>query len=63
MKALARRLIGGIKNALAFLATVVLGIVFGCFYCTTETIEEKLKPRHHSAVKQNGHSGHPPPAH
>lgn len=61
MEGILRRLVAAFNNVLAFVATVIVGIAFGCFYCATEVIEDKLKPRHHSSVKHSGPGGQLPP--
>ena len=41
-----RRLLDRLKNSLAFIITVVGGILLGCLYPTAEAVEDKLKARH-----------------
>ena len=47
-----RRLpLDSLKNALAFVITIVFGIGFGCLYTAAEALDDKLKPRLHSTSK------------
>jgi hypothetical protein len=45
-------IVEGLKNALSFALILVVGIVSGYLFITAETLEDKLKGRHQSAIKR-----------
>ena len=50
-----RRLLESLKDAAAFIITIVFGIGFGYLYTAVEALDDKLKPRHHSEAKHMTH--------